>query len=197
MRAGSQSTLVAFLSSGCSTCGNFWEAFSPGARPELPGAARLVVVTKDTTHESPTKIRRLAPDDVPVIMSTDAWAAYNVPVSPYFVYVDGESGEVYGEGAGSNWEQVASLLEDALDDEALKRSVQRSRQRAAQKEAREGQRARRARSRAARAERELAAAGIRPGHPSLYENPVEDESREGAPLELDFVEPDRGGEERP
>jgi hypothetical protein len=40
-----QNTLVAFLSSGCSTCADFWESFG-GSGPALPFGTRLVVVTK-------------------------------------------------------------------------------------------------------------------------------------------------------
>src|SRR5918912_520951 len=42
---GSGTTLLAFLSSGCSICRDFWDAFAGG--PRLPGGARLVVVTRD------------------------------------------------------------------------------------------------------------------------------------------------------
>src|SRR3954447_6133918 len=37
-------TLLAFLSSGCTTCQPFWAAFRAGV--EVPGDARLVVVTQ-------------------------------------------------------------------------------------------------------------------------------------------------------
>ena len=40
-------------------------------------------------------------------MTSEAWDDYGVPVSPYFVLVDGPSGRVVGEGAGTSWEQVA------------------------------------------------------------------------------------------
>jgi len=38
-------TLLAFLSSGCSTCLDFWSAFARQVAPEVPGDARLVIVT--------------------------------------------------------------------------------------------------------------------------------------------------------
>src|SRR5947209_8429553 len=52
-------TLLAFLSTGCSTCGSFWEGLGKGFDAELPGSPRVLVVTKDTSHESPSKLREL------------------------------------------------------------------------------------------------------------------------------------------
>ncbi len=46
-------------------------------------------------------------------------------MSPYFVMV-GDDGEVRSEGAASSWEQVRSLLTDAIADEALARARPRS-----------------------------------------------------------------------
>jgi hypothetical protein len=113
---GGRGSLIAFLSSGCSTCGSFWDAFADGAEDMLPARTRLIVVTKDSSHESPSKLRELAPQDVPVVMSSAAWDAYSVPLTPYFVYVDGASGLVAGEGTAEAWPQVHSLLRDALLD---------------------------------------------------------------------------------
>jgi hypothetical protein len=114
-------TLVAFLSSGCMTCRTFWDGLQPGARRPLPGAARIIVVTKDAQLESPSRLRSLAPPDVPVVLSSSAWESYAIPMSPFFVYVDGPSGEIRSEGAASTWEQVSSLLGDAIADEAILR----------------------------------------------------------------------------
>jgi hypothetical protein len=154
--------LLAFLSSGCLTCAGFWETFSQAEPPAIPGGARLVAVTKDTSHESPSRLRDLAGDDLEVVMSSDAWRQFDVPTSPYFVYVGGD-GMVLGEGAATAWPQVASLLRDAIGDaeEAARLTVSRAGGSA----------------RARRVDEELAAAGIGPGHPSLY--PAEGESREG------------------
>jgi hypothetical protein len=156
LTAGRQSSLVAFLSSGCLTCEGFWNAFSTDARPTIPGDARLVVVTKDSTHESPSRLRALAPSDIPVVMSTDAWEAYDVEVAPYFVFVDGESGMIIGEGAASAWQQVLALLNDALGDRAV---VSNKRRRVLSSHT----------EREVRVNSDLAEAGIGPDHPSLYE----------------------------
>jgi len=154
-------TLVAFLSSGCLTCEGFWETFSQAEPPEIPGGARVVAVTKDASDESPSRLRELAGDALEVVMSSAAWRQFDVPTSPYFVYV-GRDGMILGEGAAASWPQVASLLRDAIDDaEAASLTVSRAG----------------GSERARRVDEELAAAGIGPGHPSLY--PTEGESREG------------------
>jgi hypothetical protein len=142
-RPGS-ATLLAFLTSGCSTCAAFWEAFAD-PRTRLPEGVGLLVVTKDASHESPVRLRELAPSGVRVVMSSRAWLDYDVPASPYFVHVDGR-GELAGEGTAQRFDQVLSLLTDATDDLA----------------GGEG-----SAERALRVERELTAAGIGPDHPSL------------------------------
>ena len=135
-----QSTVLAFLSSGCLTCGSFWETFGSPDRLAVPGGARLVIVTKGPAEESESRVRELAPASVPVVMSTAAWEDYRVPHTPYFVYVDGPSGRVIGEGSAQHWQQVVSLWAQALADDRGE----------------------------ARADRELLKAGIHPGHESLY-----------------------------
>ncbi len=112
-------TLVAFLSSGCLTCKTFWDGLQPARREPLPGDARLVVVVKDRDKESPSRLRDLAPSDLPVVMSSQAWEDYGVTMSPYFLFVGASSGTVRSEGAASSWEQVRSLLTDAIDDERI------------------------------------------------------------------------------
>src|SRR5262245_37816052 len=81
--AGRRLTLLAFLSSGCLTCREFWTAF--GRRDfDPPGGARVVIVTKGTEAESPAVIRTLAPAAVPTVLSSQAWTDYRVPGAPYF-----------------------------------------------------------------------------------------------------------------
>ena len=154
-------TLLAFLTSGCGTCLNFWDVFRDGGPLEIPGGARLVCVTKDPSDESVASIRRVAPTTIPVVMSTAAWESYDAPVAPFFVLVEGASGSVVGEGAASEWAQVVSLLQNALDDAGLldrKGNVKRGARTRANADG----------LREARADRDLLAAGILPGDPSLY-----------------------------
>jgi hypothetical protein len=114
-----RTTLLAFLTSGCVTCGNFWAELS-NARFSLPAYVdRLVVVTRGVDRESPAEVLARAPRDradVVVVMSSEAWSDYRVPVSPYFVLVDGASGRVAGEGAAGSWPQLESLLVRAAAD---------------------------------------------------------------------------------
>ena len=113
---GARPTLLAFLSSGCTTCKAFWSAFAQGA-PAAPADARVVVVTRDLAEESPSALAKLTPEAVPVVASSATWDALDVPGSPYFVLVDG-SGQVAGEGSGSSWPQVVDLLAQAHADAA-------------------------------------------------------------------------------
>src|SRR5262249_53812334 len=115
----SQPTLLAFLTSGCSTCAGFWSAFADPRRLRVPGDARLVAVTKGVDGDSPARLSKFAPPEVPVVMSSEAWEAYDVPVAPYFVWVDGPSGAVIGEGASATWEHLCSMLEQALADAGM------------------------------------------------------------------------------
>jgi len=147
---GAPQTLLAFLSSGCLSCQPFWEGLARGAESPVSGVDRVVVVTKDSAYESPSRLSELAPADAAVVMSSAAWDAYGVKGSPYFIHADGR-GRVLGEGTASTWAQVASLVRDArADREAAARRGDSSLERLR------------------RADRELREAGIGPGHPSLY-----------------------------
>jgi hypothetical protein len=115
VRSPDRDTVLAFLSSGCETCGGFWRTFG---EPSLavPGGARLVVVAREADHESPARLSELAPAELPLVLSSQAWEAYQVPGAPYFVYVHGPTGRVVGEGTGGSWAQVSGLLGQALAD---------------------------------------------------------------------------------
>jgi hypothetical protein len=151
-------TLVAFLSGSCLTCQRFWDAFQKPQKLGLPRDVRPVIVTKGPEQESPAAIARVAPRSVPVVMDSSAWEAYDVPGSPYFVLVDGRSGQVQGEGTGIDWDQVKGLLTQVQDDAAY----------AGDLEARRVAKYRADDERERRVDDELLAAGIGPGDPSLY-----------------------------
>lgn len=134
-------TLLAFLTSGCTTCKGFWDAFRNDAA--LPRSVdRLVIVTRSNDEESPAALMNMAPERHAVVMSSDAWNDYGIPVSPYFVLVDGPTSSIEGEGAASTWTQVGSLLSRAEAD------VEAENER--------------------RIDADLAAAGITPDDPTLY-----------------------------
>ena len=155
VRTPEHDTVLAFLSSGCETCGRFWKAFGDPSLP-VPGGARLLVVAKELGEESPARLAEVAPADTPLVLSSRAWVDYRVPGAPYFVYVHGPTGRVVGEGTGGSWAQVAGLLGQALADA-----------RAADGGAGTDD----------HVERELLAAGIGPDHPSLYGPPETPEER--------------------
>lgn len=112
----SGATLLAFLSSGCTTCQAFWSAFATGT-PDVPASARLLVVVRDLDEESQSELLSRRPATVPVVASTSGWDALDVPGSPYFVLV--QDGTVVGEGSGASWPQVANLLGQAAADRTL------------------------------------------------------------------------------
>lgn len=156
-------TLVAFLTSGCTTCHRFWEAFAEGDQltdGHLEDGTALLVVTQGEESESPAAVGDLAGTEVPVVMSTDAWEDFGVPVAPYFVLVS--DGRVAGEGAAAQWSQVASLLAKARGDLEAVRSRRN-----------DGPRSRRSviTGNRERIDADLLAAGITPGDPRLNHGP--------------------------
>ncbi len=149
-------TLLAFLSSGCSTCAGFWARMAHAADSTEGRRSRLVVVTQGPDHESRTALASLAsPDLVHTVMSSRGWEDYAVPGSPYFVFVDGRSGLVRGEGTALGWDEVFSLMALAEGD-AAPGGPGRHRKLASDA------------AREAAVDRELLRAGIMPGDPSLY-----------------------------
>ncbi|HVA75407.1 MAG TPA: hypothetical protein VNF71_12685 [Acidimicrobiales bacterium] len=141
-------TLLAFLTSGCTTCRTFWDAFRTEV-PDVPGGARLVVVTRGAEAESPAALTALA-GQVPVVMSGEAWEHYDVPYAPYFVYVSGPASKVMGEGVAAGWDQVRTLVANAVADGTTRPRSGADRERDAE------------------VDRALARAGIHPGDPRLY-----------------------------
>jgi len=141
---GEHHTLLAFLSSGCRTCASFWEAFAD-PELELPGdQTRLVIVAQDPEHDSASRLVELAPPGVRLVCSSAAWQALEIPGSPYFAMVDGRRRSIIGSGTATSWEQIHGLLTQAVNDAEL------------------------AEGGFLTADGALAAAGIGPGHPSLY-----------------------------
>ena len=143
-------TLLAFLTSGCTTCAGFWETL---AEPRLPAEVQTVIVTRGADREQPARLRSLQRGGVPVVMSSQAWEDYGVPGAPYFVLVDGA---VRGEGVATSWQALASLVSDAIEDH------------------RHAGLGNGGASRAQQIEATLAAAGIGPDHPSLYPSDPDD-----------------------
>lgn len=150
---GRSPTLIAFLSSGCASCQTFWRELADD--PELPlPATRMVVITKGPEAESPAKVSDLAPAGTEVIMSSEAWDEFRVPLTPYFVLLDPEA-QMIGEGSALSWDQLLGLLRRSAADNPDPARLTTS-------------------ERARFTDDQLAQSGVEPGDPSLYENPVED-----------------------
>jgi hypothetical protein len=149
-------TLLAFLSSGCTTCADFWRAWREGERIELEGLGRprVVIVTKGPENEHLQAVATLAPASIATVMSNAAWSDYGVPASPYFVLVHGRRG-IVGEGSAATFAQLRGVLERAQSDRPDPIDL---------------------RDDPNRVDAELRRAGIVPGHHSLYEWPHGPES---------------------
>lgn len=106
-------TLLAFLTTGCSTCAGFWDELG---EHRLPAGVRTVIVTHGAEREQPARLQTLARQRVPVVMSSAAWEQYAVPGAPYFVLVDHS---VRGEGVATTWRALTSLVADAIKDDEL------------------------------------------------------------------------------
>lgn len=164
-------TLLAFLTSGCQSCGHFWQAIDEDASP-LPHGIRTVIVTKGPEAEHLAAVQRLARSDsrVPVVMSTDAWSDYEVPGSPFFVLVDdtGGTSRRVGEGTARSMAEVAQLVTAATEDRSLALAARRA-PAATPPAPPHGHR-----DHVPTADEELAAAGIHPGDPSLFPRTKDD-----------------------
>jgi hypothetical protein len=149
-------TVLVFLSSGCAGCGGFWDDLAHRREAALVGSGRLLVVTKGPEAESIGLLSELCPPGVDLVMSTQAWTDYAVPGSPYVVVVDGPSGRVKGEGSGTSLTQVSGLVHQSLQDGSASSAGPLAKPRSDA-------------DREVDVDRVLLAAGISPGHASLYD----------------------------
>lgn len=159
--AGDRDTVLAFLTTGCTSCLGFWEALKDRAAHR---GLRVVVVTRGPGDESVGAARKLVgtATALDVVMSSEAWQAYSVPGAPYFVSVRAATGRVSGEGTGRTWDQVLDLLARADADDTGPAGPWTT---DAERET--------------RIDRELEAAGILPGDPRLYHGGPEQEQPSG------------------
>ncbi|HWF16495.1 MAG TPA: hypothetical protein VG244_09975 [Acidimicrobiales bacterium] len=156
-------TLLGFLSSGCTTCSDFWEALQSPDTLGLSDDTRVVIVTKGPDRETPNEVAALSTGRVPVVMSTEAWLDYQVPGSPFFVLVDGGTGVSVGQGVAAHVGQLLDLIRRAEYDRRP-----RDRRRPWTSSGRNGP------GREADADEVLTMAGIHPGDPSLYPQSLHD-----------------------
>jgi hypothetical protein len=111
-------------------------------------------------------------------MSSRAWDDYEVPGSPFFVLVDGRRGRRVGEGVARQFSQVVDLVRRARAD---------ARTTAASSATGVGLDGK---ARETMNDGELMAAGIHPGHPSLYPERLDDVFS-GAPDRPEAARPGR------
>ncbi|HEV3212238.1 MAG TPA: hypothetical protein VGZ03_02465 [Acidimicrobiales bacterium] len=156
----SRDTLLAFLTTSCASCRGLWDELTLAHPSVIPPEVRLVIVSKGEDRESPSQVAALADGigDVDVVMSSEAWADFDVPGSPYFVLVGRERGDVLGQGTARTWDQVMGLIGVAAGDERVAARTRKSR---------------RDRRQELDVDRVLLEAGVRPGDASLY--PVTDD----------------------
>ena len=132
-------TLLAFLSSGCATCAEFWETL---AQPLLSDRC------PDRDRHSRTRPRAARPAALPRARRRASrhvlagMGRLRRPRVAYFVLVDGT---IAGEGVATTWPALSSLVNDAIEDQLDMHAP----------------------TRAETIEATLAAAGIGPDHPSL------------------------------
>lgn len=170
-------TLLAFLTTGCTTCLAFWQAVGQ-RRLAVPGDARVVVVVHDAGDESISRVESLSTAGIRVVMSSAAWDDYGVAYAPYFVYVSGPEGRVVGEGVAGTWQELASLMDQALADAGAGPAA-----------ASVGAGGLRVERGGDRIDSDLRAAGIVPGDPRLYPARLDQAPLSGQALSPDVRTP--------
>jgi hypothetical protein len=149
---GRSPTLLAFMSSGCASCRTFFQELHGDLEPPLPDT-RTVVVTKGPRSESPAKLAELAPEGTTLVMSDETWDDFRVPLTPYFLLLDGQA-RVIGEGSAGNWNQLLSLLRQSVADTGDPTQLSTT-------------------DREQFTDSRLRRSGVEPGDPSLYQNPLD------------------------
>lgn len=147
---GTEPVLIAFLSTTCSSCTLFWEWIRGPYVTVEDRRYRVIVTTLGSDEESPTRALALKHPDAEVVMSSAAWAEYEVPGAPYFALVDPGEGRIIGEGTAPSIDALESFLRDSSGDREWDR------------------RDRTDRDREAMVDEELRRAGLLPGDPRLY-----------------------------
>jgi hypothetical protein len=107
--------LLLFLSSNCQGCLDLWHGLDQ-LRAGLPAMLDLAVITRGPDHENPEAIAELgrAEGGFPIVMSTAAYADYQVRGPPFLVVVDGT--RVRTEGVAWGIEETTRATVAALSD---------------------------------------------------------------------------------
>lgn len=160
LEASPDPTLLAFLSTTCSSCTPFWEGLTSSLMHFGGHRHRVLVVTMGESEESPTRATSMAQGSVDVVMSSQAWSEFEVPGAPYFVLIEAETSQVVGEGSAMTYEALEEFLRDSTNDRLWDRRG--SSDPSGEEES--------------RIDADLREAGIGPNDPSLF--PTKDESSE-------------------
>lgn len=151
LTSGADPTLVAFLSTTCSTCTPFWEGLQSALMHFGGHRHRVLIVTLGESEESPTRAQTMAKAEADVVMSSSGWHDFEVPGAPYFVLLESGTGRVIGEGSAMTFESLEEFLTDATNDQ--KWDVETSQRSLSEED---------------RIDADLRGAGILPGDPRLY-----------------------------
>jgi hypothetical protein len=103
--------LLLFLSAACLGCHDLWDGLS-GLRAALTPDSRLAVVTRGPDDEDAAAIAALSHAEVPTVMSSRAYADYQVGGPPFLVVVDAE--QVRTEGVAWGVEETLRVTRAAL-----------------------------------------------------------------------------------
>ena len=85
----------------------FWKKLADGGVEDLD-PTRVIIVAHGA--ERTEHIAEVAPDGIPVVVSTLAWERYEAPGSPWFIVVDGTSGLITGEGGATSWDELLGMV---------------------------------------------------------------------------------------
>lgn len=160
LQIGDDPILLAFLSTTCTSCSEFWNALDSDSMVFHEARYRVLVVTLGPSEESPTRALKLSGAGVDVVMSSKAWEAFDVPGAPYFAVVDTVSQEVIGEGTAVDMSSLTTFLRDAAGDRRWDQSKMRDRTDS---------------DRERIIDDELRRAGLHPGDPRLHHDRIDGE----------------------
>ena len=161
LTTGSDPTLIAFLSTTCSSCAPFWDGLESSIMHFGGHRHRVLIVTLGESEESPTRAQSLAKPGVDVVMSSTTWNEFEVPGAPYFVLIEPGTNRVVGEGSATTYDSLIEFLTDATNDQHWDHSLTSA-----------------ADDEESRIDADLRRAGILPGDQRLY--PEKDDLSEDA-----------------
>ncbi len=110
VREPDRPTLLAFMSTTCATCSHFWKRFGEARAIATLGKIRLIIVTHGEGYEVPADVAAVAPESIPLVMSSIAWQTYGVPGSPYFVKIAETTGLITAKGSAPDWDGLLDLV---------------------------------------------------------------------------------------